>query len=178
MELTTDKAKLIFDGGDWLCFRVRKYEGGKVIDEWNEGKEYTLNIAPKRKKRSLNANSYMWQLADGIAVAIGQTTAVEVYRRAIRDVGVFADIRIAKEAVPQWAENWQCGGIGRLCLIDKESYSEEDGMVTVRNYYGSSSYDTKQMSRLLDWIVEEAGELGIETMTPAELASIKGEWGK
>jgi hypothetical protein len=41
---------------------------------------------------------------------------------------------------------------------------------------GSSQYDTKQMSILIDGIVSEAKELGIETMTPAELQELKSSW--
>ena len=40
-------------------------------------------------------------------------------------------------------------------------------------YYGSSTYDTQQMSLLIDHIVQDAKALGIETMTPAELEALK-----
>lgn len=43
-------------------------------------------------------------------------------------------------------------------------------------WYGSSSYDTKEMSRLIDYIADEAKGLGIETMTPDELAQLKAAW--
>jgi hypothetical protein len=42
---------------------------------------------------------------------------------------------------------------------------------------GSSQYDTRAMSILIDGIVSEAKELGIETMTPAELTELKSRWG-
>jgi hypothetical protein len=44
-------------------------------------------------------------------------------------------------------------------------------------YYGSSGYDTKQMSILIDGLVADAQELGIDTMTPTELAKLKTLWG-
>ena len=43
-------------------------------------------------------------------------------------------------------------------------------------YYGSSEYDTAQMSRLLDAIIREAKLQNIETATPEELARLKENW--
>jgi hypothetical protein len=49
-------------------------------------------------------------------------------------------------------------------------------MKRVRLYKGSHLYDTKEMSRLIDYIVEEAKDLGIETMTPDDVARMKASW--
>ena len=43
-------------------------------------------------------------------------------------------------------------------------------------YYGSSTYDTKQMSALIDSLVQEAQALGIETLPPAEIARLNSQW--
>ena len=48
--------------------------------------------------------------------------------------------------------------------------------MTVIAYYGSSSYDTAEMSRLVEAVVEEAKGLGVETMTPVELDRLKAAW--
>jgi hypothetical protein len=42
---------------------------------------------------------------------------------------------------------------------------------------GSHTYDTREMSRLIDGTVEEAKELGIETLTPEQLERMKASWG-
>lgn len=49
--------------------------------------------------------------------------------------------------------------------------------LVIRAYYGSSQYSTKQMSRLLDSIVQDCKDLGIETLPPEKLAAMKEEWG-
>ena len=56
--------------------------------------------------------------------------------------------------------------------------SKLPGCTNVILYYGSSCYDTKQMSRLIDLVVEDCKEQGIDTATPAEIALLKEEWGK
>ena len=43
-------------------------------------------------------------------------------------------------------------------------------------WYGSSTYDTLQMSRLIDAIAEDCREAGIETMTPQQLDALKSRW--
>lgn len=49
-------------------------------------------------------------------------------------------------------------------------------MTDVVAYYGSSTYDTDEMARLIDEIVNEAKELGIETMPPEELDCLIKSW--
>ena len=65
-------------------------------------------------------------------------------------------------------EGWQCDVLGE---------SKLEGYTNVCCYYGSSSYDTKQMSDPIDLIVFECKEQGIETMTPDEIESMKAAWG-
>ena len=47
---------------------------------------------------------------------------------------------------------------------------------TLMLYYGSSSYNTKQMSRLLDNLIQDAKALGITTETPEEIEKMKALW--
>ena len=50
------------------------------------------------------------------------------------------------------------------------------GFVVIRAYYGSSSYNVKEMRDLVNYIIAECEELGIETMSPAELESLMEGW--
>lgn len=138
-------------------------------------KDLDIEIKVHREKRSLDSNSYMWVLCEKIAQKIN-ITKLEVYRKAIRDVGVFEVLPIKKEAVKRFADNWQHNGIGYLC--ESTGKSKLEGYENVFAYYGSSTYNSKEMSRLVDYIVEEAKELGIETMTPEQLKSLNESWDK
>ena len=46
----------------------------------------------------------------------------------------------------------------------------------VKVYKGSSEFDKREMSILIDGIVDEAKTLGIETLTSAELERMKLDW--
>nr|DAG75311.1 MAG TPA: NinB protein [Caudoviricetes sp.] len=132
---------------------------------------YVITIEKFKKKRSKNANAYMWQLCNKIAQALSKDgeyiyTKEEIYRKAIREVGKFKDYPFA-EVDKTLAYGWSKIGIG---------YFTEELEVGYRMYYGSSSYDVPQMSRLIDYVVQDAKALGIETMTPEELSKLKAEW--
>ena len=80
-----------------------------------------------------------------------------------------------EKAVDDFIKAWQNNGIGWICeVVD----STLDGCKKVFAYYGSSTYDTKQMSRIIDMAVQDAEALGIETMPPEELESLLAQWGK
>lgn len=144
------------------------------IEHWLAANEKKFpckyEIKEIKKKRSNDANAYMWQLADKIAAAVG-ITKEEVYRSHIKDVGKFADVEIENRAVKEFIQLWNERGIGWFAeVIDERSEVKK----VVRAYYGSSVYDSAEMARLIDNMVQEAKSLSqhgvyIETMTQDEL---------
>ena len=50
------------------------------------------------------------------------------------------------------------------------------GYVNVMTYYGSSVYDSAQMARLIDHIIQDCKAMGIETLPPDELVRLKEDW--
>lgn len=143
-----------------------------AVDNFGDG-EIEVTISKRSKKRSLSANNYAWLLIGKIAAMIG-TPKDDVYRHAVREIGDNYDaIRIPREAFPGFQQRWEQDHIGWFCdelLINDPEYTD------VICYYGSSQYDTRQMSRLIDFLVAEASELGISTMTPEELERMVGAW--
>ena len=176
MELTgklIDCSVDILSGKLKVTFEVEeKNELMKRFDEL-KNKVLSIKVGLKKKKRSKNANAYMWQLCNKIAQALSKDgdyiyTKEEIYRKAIREVGKFKDYPFA-EVDKTLAYGWSKIGIG---------YFTEELEVGYRMYYGSSSYDVPQMSRLIDYVVQDAKALGIETMTPEDLSKLKAEWEK
>lgn len=167
------KADIIFyEGKRILGFEVPFSQASTWLEQNAHKLPADYEIKRRRLKRSNNANSYMWVLADKIASAIG-ITKEEVYRAHIRDVGVFNDIVLEQDAVKKFIEAWQLNGIGWFAETLHYIFPDKE---MVRVYYGSSVYDTKQMSRLIDNIVNEAKSLGIETLTPQELELMINSW--
>ncbi len=148
---------------------------GKVYDEIEMDKEYTLTLKQKRKGRSLNANAYFWVLCGKLAekARIERTT---VYRNIVREIGGnYTPIIVKEHAVKTFCENWQHNGLGWITDVLDGSM---DGYYTVLAYCGSSCYDTDQMARLIELTVQECRQQGIETMTPDEVANLVSLWGQ
>lgn len=145
----------------------------EYLDEIKD-KELKVQISVWRQDRSLNANNYCWKLLDEIAQRT-RSTKEEVYQEIISKVGVFEILPIRNEAVDNFVEKWQSRGLGWVCNIMRDSKIK--GYTNVIAYYGSSVYNTKEMSRLIDEVVQEAQALGVQTKTPQELAELKNLWG-
>lgn len=128
---------------------------------------------PAKRRRSLDANNYMWALIGKIAAAVG-IPSDDVYRNAIRDAGEYTPLPIREDAVEEFARIWGAKGTG--WFVDVVDDSKLPGYKLVKAYNGSSSYDTRQMSRLIDYVVQDAKALDIETLTERELSRLKEEW--
>ena len=99
----------------------------------------------------------------------------EVYRAAIKEVGGNYDVVCVKsEAVEALCNGWSRNGLG---WQTDTMPSKIDGCTNVVLYYGSSTYDVAQMSRLINIIVQDCAELGIETRSPEEIESLLSSWG-
>lgn len=130
-----------------------------------------VKITRYRKRRSLDANAYAWVLIDKIAQAMLVDKST-IYRSAIKDIGGVSDlVAVADSAVDKFRANWEKQGLG----WQTDVFDSKDGYKRVIVYYGSSTYDTKQMSQLIDNLVQDAQVLGIETLPPAELARLKSQ---
>lgn len=139
---------------------------------YNQEKDKVYEIKEHKVKRSLNANSYCWVLIGKIAEVVGNTKE-DVYRDYIKNKGIYQIITMNSKAVPTFQKIWQEKGLGWLC---ETSETNVVGLTDVIAYYGTSSYNTKQMAHFIDYIVQEAKNLDIETLPPNEIKSLKESW--
>lgn len=146
-------------------------EAERFIEGIDAG-DYKLFASKLRQHRSLNANAYMWVLCDKIAQKL-RISKTEVYKHAIREVGVFHDMAVSDRDVAEVKRVWESNGIG---WFTEEFHSRLFGCKRVRFYHGSSLYDTAQMSRLIDYINDQALELGIETETEENIKKMMEHW--
>lgn len=143
------------------------------IDEMKDGREYVLTLKQAKRKRSLNANNYAWALIDKLAEAQNMA-AVEIYRAYIKDVGGNMEcVTVSDNAVSTLRELWQSKGLGWQMETAPTPY---EGYTDVFLYYGSSTFDSRTMARLIDLIVQDCKEQGIETLEDTELERLVKEW--
>ena len=146
-----------------------KYRNTELLD---------IEVKKHHESRSLNANNYMWALCEKIAQKLsreGETyTKDDIYRDSIEKIGVFHDDDIEPEKVKWRRTAWEMIGIG--WITERVDFTQDGNREVIRFYYGSSRYNTAQMSRLIDNIVQDAKALGIETRTPEEIEKMKALW--
>ena len=151
----------------WLAQQKEILAKGKTLD---------VKVKQHRDKRSLDANAYMWVLCGKIAEVLrNKTSAEDVYKRNVRDCGQYKIFPMQDKDVEDFIGIWSAQGIG--WFAESLGESKIQGCQNIRAFYGSSLYNTQQMSVLLDGIITECKELGIETLPPEKLAIMKGEWG-
>ena len=137
-------------------------------------KEFTLEIKEKKQRRSLDANAYFWVLCNRLAEVTG-IAKTDIYRSYITEIGGNSDIVCVQDkAVEAFRSAWESHGLG---WCTEETTSKLEGCTNIICYYGSSTYDTAQMSRLIELAVQDCKENGIETLTPNEIAAMTAAWG-
>ena len=124
--------------------------------------------ASGRKKRSLDANAYFWVLVGKIADKL-RASKDEIYFEMLKKYGqsITVTVRAGLDLSRAGFKYYE---------LFKDGISAGKPFEAYRVFIGSSQYDTREMSVLIDGVVQEAKELGIETLTPLELAEILGRY--
>jgi len=144
--------------------------------EYDELKDKDINVEIKKysKRRSLDANAYCWVLIDKIAEKTGERKS-DIYRHAIKEIGGVSMIAVVEnEAVNYLCKNWENRGTGWMTEVTVNRKYKNCSNVTL--WFGSSVYDSRQMSALIDSVIQEAENLGIPTITEKEKEQLLGKW--
>jgi len=136
-----------------------------------KGKLLSVEVKQYRQKRSLDANAYMWVLLSKMAEVL-QTTKDELYLQMLERYGQFTHIIVKPNIVEKIKQEWRTvRELGEVTVNGKKG-------IQLQCYFGSSTYDSKEMATLIDGIISEAKELGIEVITESEKNLLLQEWGK
>lgn len=143
-----------------------------------ELKGIKLKITAKKdiNKRSLNANNYFWKLLQDIC-ELTELDTIEEYKRRVKELGMFRRFRIEKDNINTFEKMWTAQGIAWFCeIFDTEIIGNTEFKI-INAYYGSSSFNSKQMSRLINELVQDCQAVGIETKSQQEINSLLESWG-
>ena len=161
------------DGKPLITFKVNEYRDCMKMAKELADKEISIKITKRNKKRSMDSNAYFWILVDKLSQRLN-IPKEEIYRNAIKNIGGVSEVVCVKnEAVEKLCSGWTRNGLGWQTETIK---SKIDGCTNVILYYGSSTYNQKQMTSLIDNIVQDCKAVGIETLTPIELSRMLEGW--
>ena len=147
-------------------------------EEYDRLKDVPVSVEIRKasKKRSRDANAMCWAMCSDIGNALRPPLPKEeVYRKAIREVGEYEPLPIKAEAVETFQNRWASKGTGWFAEVIDDSKLQ--GYKLVFAYYGSSTYDTATMSRLIDYLVEDAREMGLVIPASKEQEEALKAWG-
>ena len=141
---------------------------------FKQDKSKKYEVKEVKRRRSLDSNAYAWVLLGKLQDKL-HIPKENIYKSLIKEIGSYEVIPVKNEAVERFRQAWSKNGLG---WITETTKSKLEGFTNIIAYYGSSSYNTSEMSRLIDLIVQECKQQDIETMTPNELKSLMESWDK
>lgn len=155
--------------GAWLCLRVKNPRLARNEVGQMKHRIYDAEIKRHYERRSRRANSYFWTLCGKLAAAVG-VPKTDVYRSYVKEIGdnsrtVPVENDQQREMITKL---WEAQGLGWVV--------EDEGKNLLRCYYGSSTYDTRQMGRLIDLVVQDCRNQDIETAPPGDILRWVKNW--
>ena len=153
-----------------ITFSVNESGAINEINNIKDCQKLSIKAVKHRERRSLDANAYLWVLLQKMAEAL-HMDKWGLYLEKLGEYGVFTHIIVKPHMVEKVKEEWRTvKELGEVCVNGTTG-------IQLQCYFGSSTYNTKEMSVLIDEAVRQAKELDIETLPPNQLASMKASWG-
>lgn len=168
------KGKLIDVSKNFRTGRLRvTFEADEDVSRQVDGitdKALAVTAKTYRRKRGKDANAYAWVLMQRIAEAI-HADKWDVYLQMLGRYGVFTHIIVRPGIVDRVTQEWRTvKNLGEVTVAGQTG-------IQLQCYFGSSTYDSREMAVFIDGVVSECQEMGLETATPEELERMKREWG-
>lgn len=164
-----------FDRNEWVVsFYVDK--NSTLLEKYESLKENPLDIkvTTHREKRTKDANAYYWTLLTQLANKL-RISKPRMHNLLLRRYGVAETMEglLVTLAIPDTDESAEK-------VLDEETYHLKptsqvrtgNNGKDYRTYIllkGSSQYNTEEMSNLINGLVDECKEQGIDTATPDEI---------
>ena len=137
----------------------------------NQDRSKLFEVKQHREKRSLNANALLWKCLGEMAEVL-RCDKWDVYLMMLRRYGKYTYICVMPDAVESVKKQWrECETLGDLVINGKKA-------VQMLCFFGSSTYDSKEFSVLLDGVISEMKEMGLETPMDKELERVIEQWEK
>ena len=163
-------------GGEWIVSFVTRNNPGALFDSL-KGKDVSVEIKRHSPGRSLTANAFAWALCSDIGKALKPPqTKEDVYRMAIKAVGVYTPVNLYLWDVPTVIKRWSSHGTGWIAEIVDDAGT---GKKLVHLYYGSSTYSVDEMRVLLEWLTDQCSQMELPIpLSKKEEEDLLERWGK
>ena len=152
-----------------ITFSINENGAVNEINNIKDCQKLSIKAVKYRERRSLDANALLWLCLGRIAESL-RIDKWEVYLQMLKRYGKFTYICVKPNVVDAMKAQWrECEVIGNVDINGKEA-------VQMLCYFGSSTYNTKEFSVLLDGVISEMKEMGIETPTSEDMRIALERW--
>lgn len=174
MEFT---GRLLNVNRDWktgqynITFSVNEPSVVNEIENIQDCEKLNIKAVKFRKKRSLDANALLWVCLGKIASTL-RTDKWSVYLQMLKRYGKYTYICVKPSVVEAVKKQWrECEELGEVDINGQKS-------IQMLCYFGSSTYDTKEFSVLLDGVISEMKEIGLEAPASEDMRRSLEQWEK
>ena len=153
-----------------ISFTVNEKTALQEVDKLKD-KKLSIKAVQHREKRSLDANALLWSCLGEIATVL-RTDKWEVYLQMLKRYGKYTYICVKPNVVDAMKAQWrESEEIGKIDINGKEA-------VQMLCYFGSSTYDSKEFSALLDGVISEMCEIGLQPPASGDMKRALEQWEK
>lgn len=154
-----------------ITFTVNEASAINEIDSIKDCEKLSIRAVQFRNKRSLDANGLLWVCLGKIAEAMNPPIDKwEVYLKMLKRYGQYTYICVKPKMVEAVKMQWrECEVVGEVDINGQKA-------TQMLCYFGSSTYNTKEFSVLLDGVISEMAEMGLETPTSEEMKQSLEQW--
>lgn len=152
-----------------ITFSVNEESAIEQIDNIMKCDKLSIKATKYRQKRSLDANGLLWLCLGRIASDL-RTDKWDVYLEMLKRYGQYTYIVVKEKVVEQVKQQWrECEVVGEIEVNGQKA-------IQMLCYFGSSTYNSKEFSVLLDGVISEMQEMGLETPTSSELKRVMEQY--
>lgn len=159
-----------------VTFLVNENAAIRELDNIKDCEKLNIKATKYRKKRSLDANGLLWLCLGRIAEALN-TDKWSIYLLMLKRYGQFTHVYVKEEVVEEVKRQWrECEVVGKKVI--NEGDEDEETVIDMLCYFGSSTYNSKEFSVLLNGVISEMKEMGLETPPSRDMIRALEEWEK
>ena len=138
-----------------------------------QGKELAIKIVERKKKRSLDANALLWHCLGEMARSMRPPVDKwDMYLMELKKYGTYSYVLLDERAVESFKKMWrETEVVGEVNVNGRKA-------VQLLCYYGSSTFNTKEFSVLLDGVIEDMKDLGLQPPLTGDIKRALENWEK
>ncbi len=152
-----------------ITFTVNEPSAINEVENIQGCEKLSIRAVQYRKKRSLDANALLWVCLGRMAESL-RADKWDVYLNMLKRYGQYTYICVKPGMVEAVKKQWrECEEVGEIDINGQKA-------IQMLCYFGSSTYNTKEFSILLDGVISEMKEMGLETPASEDMQRALEQW--